>query len=401
MVEDKIMNFFSDSKFQKEIRNTLHEIREKIKNEFINKKLDEDLRKKISKELNERIKSKESLQEKLKRKGYLNKWNINEEDEEKSIKKKLCKNLSDLIGFRINCYFKEEEKIIFEKLVEYLSENKDIEVEKNINTKQKNGFDIYKVSCKYKKNSEIFCFEIQVKSFLNDVWGEVEHSIIYKNKLYDSQKELKKEIMVGIYNILDGTDRQLQKIYTSKDNIENIKYELFFLYSHEKLECDSSISLGNHYENFFKLVNEISDSKKSIDQYLGEKLLGNDYEKKKINEIKSDEIESDIKIYEEAIDSYKWEMICKIAKILYDFETDAHFLKYIINKINEDEKKIEKETSDDDFDTENDIFVEEKETYSDGFDTKDDVSNEKNIFKNVMNRLFFIQKEENKGEKYE
>ena len=108
-VINKIMNAFIDEKFQIELQNKRVEI-EKILRDYIK----ELSRKKVSKEVNSRIKSEESLREKLKRKDYINQWGINNSDN-KEIQQIICEKLPDLIGFRMNCYFKEDEKNIFKK----------------------------------------------------------------------------------------------------------------------------------------------------------------------------------------------------------------------------------------------------------------------------------------------
>lgn len=215
-VVDDIMNAFIDVEFQSELQRKRIEI-EKILKEYI-KKLSG---KKVSKEINSRIKSGESLREKLERKDYINQWGI-ENSNNKEIQQIICEKLPDLIGFRMNCYFKEDEKNIFEKLKKHLQEMDGIEIEEFPNTKQKNGHEIYKITCKYKKHDKNFSFEVQVKSLLNDVWGEVEHSTIYKSRVYDSRKNLKTDMMEGLYHILSGADTQLNRLYSFDVELKEI-----------------------------------------------------------------------------------------------------------------------------------------------------------------------------------
>lgn len=238
-VINKIMNAFIDEKFQIELQNKRVEI-EKILRDYIK----ELSRKKVSKEVNSRIKSEESLREKLKRKDYINQWGINNSDNEE-IQQIICEKLPDLIGFRMNCYFKEDEKNIFENLIEYLKGKDCIEIEEFPNTKQKNGHEIYKIACKYKDPCKNFSFEVQVKSLLNDVWGEVEHSTIYKSRVYDSREKLKKDMVEGLYHILDGADTQLNRLYSFNIELREIKKELFFKYTFSELKkCEI---LGEDY----------------------------------------------------------------------------------------------------------------------------------------------------------
>ena len=186
---DKIVEVYSNKSFQKIIQQKLDEI-ESILNEFVQNESNF----KISKKIVSRIKDKDSLREKLSRKNYIEDWQI-DTSSDKNIQVSICKQLPDLIGFRINCYFKNEEKPIWQKLNGYLREKENIEVEENPNIIQKNGHKIYKTACKYKEMSNIFSFEVQVKSMLHDIWGEVEHHIVYKKKSYDSRENLKTSII--------------------------------------------------------------------------------------------------------------------------------------------------------------------------------------------------------------
>lgn len=342
-VTKTIVGCFLDENFQSILRAKLCVI-EEILDEFIlnqNSSCSKHSEIKISQKVQSRIKSKDSLIEKLGRKNYLDEWKINDSDGE-SIKKAICENLPDLIGFRINCYFKEDEKYIFEQLIDYLSLKECIELEEKANTVQKNGHTIYKIACKYKELSNLFCFEVQVKSLLHDAWGEVEHSIIYKNRAFDSREKLKKDIVEGIYTILDGTDKQLSKLYSYKSSIKEIKHELFFEYSKLDLKQEYSI-LGEHYKNFFELIVYIENSEEHIDGYLGKKLLKQEYSKKRFEDV---QIDVDIAKFRDDLDQYKFEMFCKIAFVLYEFESNEIFLKHLIKGIYE----VCIITIDDDFD---------------------------------------------------
>ena len=110
---DNIMKAFLDVKFQEELQMNRIEIEQLLKS-FIKELSQKKKILKISKEINSRIKSEESLREKLERKNYINKWGINFNSNSTKIQEKICENLPDLIGFRINCYFKDDEKSIFE-----------------------------------------------------------------------------------------------------------------------------------------------------------------------------------------------------------------------------------------------------------------------------------------------
>jgi len=74
-----------------------------------------------------------------------------------------------------------------------------------------------------------FNFEIQVKSLLHDVWGEVEHKIIYKAREYDSRLAFKKQLIESLWKIIEGTDEQLIKIFESRGDEQKTKKELFYI----------------------------------------------------------------------------------------------------------------------------------------------------------------------------
>lgn len=344
---DNIMNAFMDKELQLELQSKRIEI-EKILKDFIIKKLSEE---KVSKEVNSRIKSDESLREKLERKDYINQWEINDGNS-KGIQQIICEKLPDLIGFRINCYFKEDEKNIFEKLKTYLQKNSYIEIEETPNIKQKNGHEIYKIACKYKESDEKFSFEVQVKSLLNDVWGEVEHSTIYKSRVYDSREKLKKDMVEGLYHILDGADTQLNKLYSFSVGLKGIKQELFFYYAILELQNGKKI-LSEDYNNFFELIEYIKNGEGRVDQYIGKKLLNEPYKKGKISFEHCEQIEK----YKREIDDFKFKKFCAIVKLMYEFDDEdillGHLIKQVRDKAYDPDDFMEQEEQKD---IENDIF---------------------------------------------
>lgn len=317
---DKIENLieaFSDESFNKLINEKRIAI-EEILTEFTTSS-DE----KISRSINSRIKNENSLREKLGRKNYIKSWGV-ESDEKTDLQNIICEKLPDLLGFRINCYFKSDEETVFDKLKEFLREKDNIETEEEPNLVQKNGHNIYKIACKYKELNNIFSFEVQIKSLLHDTWGEVEHSIVYKRKEFDSRSQLKEDIIDGLYSVLEGADKQLQKLYTSNSSKKEIERELFYIYTSNN-ETIHSI----HYENFFSLSSFLEDFERNIEMFLGKKLLN-----EKIIKIKTDEILNlgvDIDRVKASIDSYKWDEACKIAAHIYEFSSNDEFLKYVIS----------------------------------------------------------------------
>lgn len=363
---DNVVEFFCESEFQNKIKQEIHDIETSLY-EFINQEDKKSQKMKISKTIISRLKDKESFREKLFRKNYVNVWNIDTLDKN-TVQKAICEKFPDLIGFRINCYFKNDEQIIFDQLLKYLSKKKCFNIEENPNNKQKNGHDIYKIVCKYIKNEEIFSFEVQVKSLLNDIWGEVEHSIIYKEKSYDSRENLKTNVIDGIYSILDGTDKQLSELYSFNSSVKEIKHELFYEYSKQNFQESNNV-LGKHYNNFFDLTMYIKDVDEHIDHYLGKKLLKQEFIKKRIDSI--DIVDKNFDKYKKNFDEYKCNMFCSIANVLYEYESKDHFMKYIVNQIYSIVK-----ADDDDFE-----FIDQEEK-----DREDE------IFNTIMQSLSCIRK---------
>ena len=345
-VASKILQIYSDTEFKNIIQDHCNKI-EKILDEFICNQINF----KISKKIISRIKGEDSLREKLYRKKYIHGLEEIYTDKSK-VQQFICENIPDLIGFRINCYFKEDEIQIFKNLLDFLKNKNFIEIESEseMNNTQKNGHEIYKVACKYKEMSNMFSFEVQVKSLIHDVWGEVEHQIIYKNKYYDSRDKLKKDVIEGIYIVLDGVDKQLNKLYSFKNSIKEIKRELFFEYTKQEIDCKYDI-LGDHYMNFFEVISFLDGSQEHIDSYLGNKLLKSDFNKIKI---KNQDI--DIDKYTKCLDKQKWNVICKISRMLYEFDDEESLLKNIISEIRKTAKDdlddciYESEVSEDDYD---------------------------------------------------
>ena len=154
---ENLIEAFSDELFHKLINEKRIAI-EEILTEFTASSYE-----KISRSINSRIKNENSLREKLRRKNYIEILGI-ESDENIDLQNIICEKLPDLLGFRINCQFKSDEEIVFDKLIEFLRDKDNIETEENPKLVQNNGHNIYKIACKYKELNNIFSFEVQIKS---------------------------------------------------------------------------------------------------------------------------------------------------------------------------------------------------------------------------------------------
>ena len=118
--------------------------------------------------LQSRIKGVDSFREKIYRKDYVRSWTVYDDVEHN--KTTIKKNLPDLIGFRITCFFWSDEKSIYDELCACAKNGffKKFTINTNENCKQKNNKPIYKVSGLY---DDSVCFELQIKSIMHNIWG--------------------------------------------------------------------------------------------------------------------------------------------------------------------------------------------------------------------------------------
>jgi ppGpp synthetase/RelA/SpoT-type nucleotidyltranferase len=195
-VADSLEKFFTDSFF--------------INDHFLN--------------VNYRIKSPESLREKILRHNFYIKYKTPEN---------LINNLSDLIGFRIECRFIEDEDKIYRDIISLfkikgedgfytnpLNSSIMLQLDEKQPQIQKNGFEIYKIDGKYCKDGLNINFELQIKSLVNVFWGEIDHRILYKNFNYMLTEDFFRDIMSSIKDNLSMIDRQLMLVYNHLNGMD-------------------------------------------------------------------------------------------------------------------------------------------------------------------------------------
>lgn len=176
--------------------------------------------------VNSRVKSSESLKEKIIRNKYYRKYDTSEE---------VLLNLSDLIGVRVECRFIEDEMKIYKRLKKVfnkkssdgyyynnLNENIRLEVSSKQPQEQKNGFEIFRIDGIYEKSNKSIRFELQIKSLVNIFWSELEHKIIYKNNNYRLADGFLKELMGSIKKNLAMIDNQLLMIYNQFNSMDSV-----------------------------------------------------------------------------------------------------------------------------------------------------------------------------------
>ncbi len=163
--------------------------------------------------INSRIKSPESLKEKIIRKKLYKTFTSAEE---------LLDNMPDVIGIMIECEFIEDEELLFNVIKDHFYLKHDNGYSYNENTRnlfvnlemqqpiiQKNGNELYKLDCYYQNGDIKVNFELQIKSLVNSFWCEVEHNIVYKNDYYIPNDEYIKEMLSAIRINLISLDKML------------------------------------------------------------------------------------------------------------------------------------------------------------------------------------------------
>lgn len=136
----------------------------------------------------------------------------------------LISDLNDIIGVRVICLLHSYEDYVWNYLQENFTVTKlegldylvfeDILWLKKIQlpVPQKNGHPIYKIHGHYKKSEVTFNFELQIKSLVHMLWGEIEHMLFYKNYEYLLENDTYGYIMDTLYNSLISIDSQLESI---------------------------------------------------------------------------------------------------------------------------------------------------------------------------------------------
>ena len=325
-----LLKAFSDPNFQSEINQYRYAIEQEL-GKFIEWLLTElDPRQMIFRSPESRIKSRPGFAEKISRKDYIHKWEIH--GDLRSIQNEILARLPDLIGFRITCFFMEEEKIIYQKLKTYYETGRfsEIDLDFTEGTTQKNGHKIYKVSGVYQKK---VCFELQIKSAVHNIWGEVEHKTIYKGSQYAVDLKQRQTITGEIFNILKASDQQLLSLFTHQYTEQDLVCGLFAEKTRQNvLQACGTEYLAGHYKSFFDLF--LSTSQEDILNYVSASLSKAPYRKRpvKIQENVPQLTELAFHIKETFLEYYL-QVQYNIAQELYLFEDYDQFILYLASTI--------------------------------------------------------------------
>ena len=308
--------------------------------------------------VNYRIKSPESLKEKILRHNLYMVFDTPE---------KLVENLSDLIGFRIECKFISDEEKIYNDIIElfkypegdgYYSNPLNSSIMLKLDDKQpqiqKNGFEIYKIDGKYSKNGVEVNFELQIKSLVNVFWGDIDHRVLYKNFNYMITEDFFRDIMSSIKDSLGMIDRQLMLVYNHLNDMDasnkeakkaqlkallskiihdiyivKVKQELGFVvdfkkstdvivdYIFKKSGDEDSLSYSDNFMKTINRLNEIGRDQITFDNYIEfeRELSFPDEFSTRLGDIILKVINRD----------FKWNLFFKI---LFDIEEDSNAADY-------------------------------------------------------------------------
>lgn len=115
----------------------------------------------------------------------------------------------------------------------------------------KNGLNIYKIKCQF----EDWKFELQIKSKLESAWGDMEHSIFYKDYKVTPVRDLAQQSMNHIGQLLIEIDDFLQEIRNANDNFSiNSNVILFINEFEEKFSNVVRDNLNGISYNFKKIA---------------------------------------------------------------------------------------------------------------------------------------------------
>lgn len=319
-----LMHAFEDKELHDELELVCREIKNKI-TEWIESadKIDNRIDNVFS--VQSRVKGISSFEEKLYRKNYINTWEVSED--KKQNQKCIKHNLTDLIGIRVNCYFAEYEERIYKYCEMKKDSLPDFVFNFNENTQQNNGNKIFKFSGKY---NNLYQFEIQIKSVVHNIWGEVEHKTVYKNPSFDGFIEKKKELTQSLHQVLLASDNQLLSIFRMQEDEDALIKSLFFCMTKDvvKEKCKTGV-LANHYENYFRAFTDLTKVKHFIASKLEEKQF--DVEKVQIQQ--DEEFSELISRFREEFPIFFIECLFAIDSILNQHESLESFVYYFVKSI--------------------------------------------------------------------
>ena len=218
-----------------------------------------------------RVKEIDSFSEKLVRNNDYNLFDDNLKDlgkiDQPTLKTKI-KELDDLIGIKILTDLNVDSINMF-KLVsstKFLKElaDKGIVINSEDLNKQpvpmKNGLPIFKLRCKY----ETWNFELQIKSKLESAWGDMEHSIFYKDYKLTPVRDVAQQSMNHIGKLLIEIDDFLNEIREANNNFSLNSNAILFSNEFEDKYSSKVAELLDGIRYNFKKIASLSYNINSI-----------------------------------------------------------------------------------------------------------------------------------------
>lgn len=284
-----------------------------------------------------RVKSEKTFEEKLYRKDYIKEWEVT--DDKNANQALIMRTLTDLIGLRVNCHFLVHEIDFYH----FFQNSKDSQTEKGFefnfdeNKDQKNGNKIWKFSGLFKGT---YHFEVQIKSIVHNVWGEIEHRTVYKNPTYDGFFDEKKRISATLHDAMMASDKELHILFNMKESEEQLLRSLFFCETNEEVAaaCRTHV-LGEHYNTYFRSFSDME----SIKRYLVCKLSNTGYEKTEVNIVGDEFYQNLAGAVKNTFPSFFIECLLHIDEVLHIHASYDSFLLYFLqNVIKHDEDDFDK-----------------------------------------------------------
>ena len=274
-----------------------------------------------------RVKGNKSFEEKLYRKNYIKEWDVS--DDKKTNQELIMRSLTDLIGLRVNCYFSVHEIDFYNYFLHTKSfqEKEGYQFNFDENKKQKNENIIYKFSGVYKDTCH---FEVQIKSVVHNVWGEIEHRTVFKNPTYDSFYEEKKRISRTLHDTLMASDNELLILFNMKETEDQLLRSLFFCETNTGIakECNTSV-LGEHYNSYFLSFPDIED----IKRFLVCRLSGVEYDRKLVNPTDDDFYHVLSEAVKNTFPSFSLKCLFYIDSVLHIHSSYDSFLLYFLQNV--------------------------------------------------------------------
>lgn len=187
--------------------------------------------------------------------------------------------------------------------------------------KMKNGLDIYNIKGKYLNK---YGFELQIKSKIYSAWGDLDHSIFYKNYSFNPVKNTAQLTMNHIGNMLGEIERHLYTIRNANNDYEGNAKKVRFV---EEL-----------YRCFSKEVKEKFNANYRVDKLAD--ILLHMYEKLNDSEYNRENLEiSHVDYYLLMVNDFNND-VCKEYKFFRNNSFDAIILENFFLKLIKSHKVI-------------------------------------------------------------